>query len=184
MKTINLTCNHCGAPLDVPETTNFVTCRFCSTRLAIEHSASAAYTRVLEEIENRTSELSEDLGTIKLQNELERLDREWQTERERLSIRGKNGQILEPDSRVAGCTAVFLFFVGVVWMIIPLGIASISGANFIGIGSGFGLAIAIYGIVRCLTQVRLAEQFAKAKSDYESRRYALTEDLDARASKN
>src|SRR5579864_8384583 len=96
MNVINLACNHCGAPLEVAEGTKFVTCRFCSSRLAIEHSESAFYSRVLEALENQTSALSQDLETIKIQNEIERLDREWQMQRESLCRRGKDGQLQEP----------------------------------------------------------------------------------------
>ena len=63
MNVVTLTCNHCGAPLEVPEGVNFFNCRFCSSRLAIEHSESAVYTRVLEELEQKTSEISQDLQT-------------------------------------------------------------------------------------------------------------------------
>ena len=75
MKVISISCNHCGAPLDVPLKTRYLTCSFCESRLEVQQSGNAYFTSVLEAV----SQIEEDVGTIKLQNELERIDREWQS---------------------------------------------------------------------------------------------------------
>ena len=72
MKHIYLTCNKCGASLEVPEATRFLTCTACSSQLEVHRSGSTAYTEVLEAVE-----------PVKLDLELEKLDREWVEEVEK-----------------------------------------------------------------------------------------------------
>jgi hypothetical protein len=177
MKLINLTCNHCGAPLEAAEGTKFLTCRFCSSRLAIEHSESAFYTRVLEAIENQTSALSQDLETIKIQNEIERLDREWQMERDQLCHRTKSGKLAEPSPWEAGCGAVFQGAFGLVWFGLFLIAAMASDQPLLGFMALIGLIIAILAIVAFTNGVQEARRFESVRTDYESRRRQLVADL-------
>ena len=77
----SVACNHCGAPLEISPTTNFVTCSYCGYKLQVHRSASSVYTEVLQSIDQRTARIEEDLDQIKRQNEIERLDREWSMRR-------------------------------------------------------------------------------------------------------
>ncbi len=90
MKVESLACNNCGAPLEVAETTKFATCTHCGSCLSITRSDSAAYTEVLAQIGQHTEQMSNDLIAIRLHNELERLDRDWQTQREQEEARLTN----------------------------------------------------------------------------------------------
>jgi hypothetical protein len=178
MNVITLTCNHCGAPLDVPEGVNFFNCRFCSSRLAIERSASAVYTRVLEGLEQKTNEISQDLQTIKAQNEIERLDREWQVERDQLLIHRKDGRTAEPS--VAGTigSSLMLALIGLVWFI---GSTSMSrgGMNH-GISSLFpilGLGLMGFSLVALIRGLQKARDFDFQRSTYEARRRQLIDEL-------
>ena len=76
MKVLDLNCNQCGAPLEVPAKARFVTCSFCNTRLQIQHQGAAAYTEVLEE-------MSGDIQQIRRDVAIQRLDQEWMIKRER-----------------------------------------------------------------------------------------------------
>src|SRR5688500_10310212 len=87
----SVSCNHCGGPLQVPETTRFVTCSYCGMRLEIHRSGNAVYSEVLAAIDQRTAKMTDDLEAIRRQNEIERLDREWQMRRDSLMVSGKNG---------------------------------------------------------------------------------------------
>ncbi len=58
MRLLSLTCNHCGAPLEVPAKTRFLTCNYCSSRLEVHRSGSAVHTEVLEAIEERTKKIA------------------------------------------------------------------------------------------------------------------------------
>jgi hypothetical protein len=181
MNVINLTCNHCGAPLEVAEQTKFATCRFCSSRLAIEHSESAFYTRVLEALENHTTALSQDLETIKIQNEIERLDREWEMQREPLCRRTKSGQIAEPSVSEAGCLGAFQIVFGVVWFSLFLLASTASDYVLLpGFLSFIGLFIALSGIVVFKSGVGKARHFESVRSEYELRRSRLVADLGRR----
>lgn len=79
MKIIPVLCQRCGAPLDVAdESVRFVTCAHCSTPLEIVREATQSHSRILEEIQATTEDHGRRLKVIELQNELERLDREWE----------------------------------------------------------------------------------------------------------
>jgi uncharacterized Zn finger protein (UPF0148 family) len=180
MKLINLTCNHCGAPLEVAEGTKFVTCRFCSSRLAIEHSESAFYTRVLEALENQTSVLSQDLETIKVQNEIERLDREWQMQREQLCHRSKTGRLVEPSDAASGCLAVTQGVFGLLWFVVWLVGGQLADSSFATFVSLFGLLIGGLAIATFLGGAQKARRYESARSSYESHRSQLVADLGSR----
>jgi uncharacterized Zn finger protein (UPF0148 family) len=117
METQAIACNHCGAPLQVQSTTRFVTCGHCGSQLRIERSAGAVFTEVLEDLKATQSEMAADLETLRLQNELERIDREWDRESRRYEIVGRNGRRSTPGSGSSiaavlggGLAAVFVIF--------------------------------------------------------------------------
>jgi DNA-directed RNA polymerase subunit RPC12/RpoP len=78
MTTTELACNHCGAPLDVPNAVNFATCAYCGSKLSVHRNATAAWTEVSERIAADTSRIGEGVTLLTLQAEVQRLDREWQ----------------------------------------------------------------------------------------------------------
>lgn len=79
MKIHPVLCQRCGAPLEVTDqTVRFVTCVYCSTPLEIMREATQSRSRILEPGDAATEDNSRKLNVIELQNELQRLDREWQ----------------------------------------------------------------------------------------------------------
>ncbi len=116
MRVLSVTCNHCGAPLEVPKKAKFVTCSFCSSRLAVHHSGNAVYTEVLESIEQKTAEIAEDVETIKHQNDLERLDREWMMGKQQFMVRGKHGEYRVPSTAGSVIGMVLAGGFGLFWM--------------------------------------------------------------------
>lgn len=79
MKILPVLCQRCGAPLDVAdESVRFVTCAHCSTPLEIVREATQSHSRILEQIQATTEDHGRRLKVIELQNELQRLDREWE----------------------------------------------------------------------------------------------------------
>ncbi len=123
MKLEALSCNKCGAPLDVPSSANFATCSYCNSRLAIKREGGAHYTEVLDRIDTRTERMSGDLTAVRLHSELERLDREWhqadqgfttrvqQSKSATLSHKGASAIYLWPVIGLA--TGIFLLVVAV-----------------------------------------------------------------------
>ena len=76
-RAVALTCNNCGASLDVPEQIQFVTCDHCNARLRIERSDGAVFTQVLEavaRVEKQTSANAANVRVIELERELEKID--------------------------------------------------------------------------------------------------------------
>ncbi|MGA0868549.1 MAG: hypothetical protein ACO3UM_06430, partial [Planctomycetota bacterium] len=98
METQAISCNHCGAPLQVPSSTRFVTCGHCGSQLRIERSKDAIFTEVLEDMRATQTEMAADLETLRLQNELERIDREWDRESHRYEIVGNDGRRSTPGT--------------------------------------------------------------------------------------
>jgi hypothetical protein len=76
MDTVSVSCNSCGAPLRVGTQVRFVTCQFCNTQLEIKRSDSSIFTEQIDRIADNTAQMAQDLEAIKLQNEIEMLDRE------------------------------------------------------------------------------------------------------------
>ena len=166
MQAVSVTCNHCGAPLTVGETTRFATCKHCGRQLKIVHGESSTYTEVLEAVAGHTEQIARDTAVIRLQNELEQIDREWQADRERYFVSTKNGH-REPPSMggiaAAGVAAVF----GIGWMIF----ASQMGAP--AIFPLFGLvfiAVAVIGVFSGMSKLQGHES---AETVYRKRRAEL-----------
>jgi hypothetical protein len=171
MKVLSLACNHCGAPLEVRANTRFATCRFCDAKLAIHQEGSAAYTEVLEEISERTGKIENRLANIEIQNDIARIDREWEQEREGYYIRGKHGHRHLPSKAGSVAMAIVVTGFGVFWT----AMASRAGAPFALFGIIFiGAAIAsgVWGFTK-------ATQYEAGRRAYEQRRLsALTGETD------
>ncbi len=95
-QAIRVRCQNCGSPLQVNEDVRFVTCAYCHSELQVVRDASTVHTQVLQRIEQNTELTVNRLKIIELQNEIERLDREWEMWREKNLARNKNGVISEP----------------------------------------------------------------------------------------
>jgi len=164
MKLLTLSCNECGAPLEVPEGTRFVTCGYCSARLAVQRTASTFYTEVLEKIGQSTEKLAQDVEILKLQNELERLDREWSGEREQHMVSGKHGRHEPGAGDVIG--PMIATIVGLVVIVATLS----SGAPGVAL---FGLLFIIIGIGVAIANAGKASAYSQAREEYERRRHQL-----------
>ena len=98
LELLSVTCNHCGAPLQVPPDARFVTCAHCGARLEVHRTGTALYTEVLDAIDQRTQRIEQDVQAIKRQNELEQLDRDWQMRREQFLTRDRDGNLQQPGA--------------------------------------------------------------------------------------
>jgi len=98
MALLSVRCNHCGAPIEVGESTRFATCQFCNSQLQVTQTASSAYTEVVQQIAEQNTRMMGNLRVIEVQNELERLDREWGEERCHYYIKGKDGHKHRPST--------------------------------------------------------------------------------------
>jgi len=141
--------------------------------------------------------MSQDLETIRLQNEIERLDREWAIEREKYRIEGNRGSSSLPTSG----TAVMAVIGGIVAVLFLLFWISIAASMFGGIrfgepagfpGSsspfgGIGLCFPLFGVgalilvvIGVVTNVSKASGYSQAEHEYLRKREALMRNLQRR----
>lgn len=176
MKLLTLSCNECGAPLEVPESAKYVTCGYCGARLTVQRTASAVYTEVLEAIDQRTERLAQDLETLKLQNELAQLDRDWDRDREKYMVRGKNGSRTVPATASSVIGVVFVIAFG----IFCIGVSVAGGVSVL--VPLFGVLFIGFCIATLSMNIRKADAYANARSRYERRRRELVERIHGRKS--
>ncbi len=69
------------APLQIPPTARFVTCRHCSAELEVQRNADVVFTQILQNVSEQILETQSQLDQFKRQQELDRLDAEWQRKR-------------------------------------------------------------------------------------------------------
>ena len=172
MKITKVCCQGCGADLDIGEGLRFVTCNHCGSKLEVVHDATVTHTRHLERIERTTQAMAGNLKVIELQNDLERLDREWDAERESLMIRNKDGGTSEPSAAASAFGGMILIVGGIVWMVFTAS----NGAP--GIFPLFGLVIIGFGIYSIANGASKAETFNSAQSIYQQRRSRMIRDIE------
>lgn len=177
MELTQVSCNGCGAALQVPDGARFVTCRYCSANLEIKRTDSTIYTETLNRIDQRTAEMAEDLDALRHEHELERLDREWALRREGLMSRGKHGSVSEP-SMVGGIMAIVVGGgFGLFWTVMAFSMTS----HGVGMGapSGmsifplFGVVFIVGAVISGLTMMSKALGFQQEQRDYQRQREEL-----------
>lgn len=172
METISVTCNHCGAPLDVGTQTRFVTCQFCNSQLEIKRTDSSVFTEEVERIARNTDKMAESLEVIQLQNEIEQLDREWSVRQMDNVASGKRGGPLTTGGAIFGlCFTVFFAIIA----FSMAGAASSFGApgifSLVPVGMGiFALVAGVMGLVK-------AGNIDQSRRDYQERRDELMRKL-------
>jgi len=170
MKVTKVCCQGCGADLQVDESVRYVTCNFCNSRLEIVHDPTVTHSRLLEKIERTTDQMIGNLKVIKLQNDLERLDREWEQQRENLLIRDKNGSLLEPSEIGTFITSLVFVLMGCVMFIFLRGISP----QF----TFLGLLPILLGSLSFIFGMAKAKRFNRLKQHYRSQRHRLTSMID------
>jgi DNA-directed RNA polymerase subunit RPC12/RpoP len=173
MKLLTLSCNECGAPLEVPAEAKYVTCGYCSARLAVQRTSNAVYTEVLEKIGEQTEKLAQDVEILKLQNELERLDREWSDQREQYMVRDKHGNKNTPSAAASLIGALVAAGAGVFWMVLT---ASSGAPGFFPL---FGFVFIVVAIIIGATGAAKASAYKESLEKYERRRMELIARLNA-----
>lgn len=172
MKVTKVCCQGCGADLQIDESIRFVTCNYCGARLEVVHDATVTHTRQLDKIERTTEQLADNLKVIELQNDLERLDREWDNQRTSLLVRGKNGHVSEPSSVGSMSTGIIMIVFGVFWM----GMATSMGApSFFPL---FGLVFIGAAIFNMVNGTAKANAYQNGLHEYEFKRQRLVARLE------
>jgi hypothetical protein len=156
MEVQSLSCNGCGAALDVGPATNFVTCVHCGSRLAIKRTASSAYTEVLGQIAGHTAQMRDDLEIIRLKSELELLDVAWANKRAEYEKAEATTPTTTGGSSVGtfGC-GVLLAPAGAVALVSGLCSVTAAGVGSLGDDRSAMLAAVLSGAVALLAGVYL-----------------------------
>ena len=167
MKITKVCCQGCGADLQIDETIRFATCNYCHARLEIVHDSTVTHTRLLEDIGRTTERMAGNLRVIELQNDLERLDREWENRRESFMVTGKHGHRSLPSEAGSIAGGVIAIVGGIVWMSFAAGMGApfpfpLFGLLFIG--------FAIFGMINGSSK---ASGYRDAESSFNERRNDL-----------
>ncbi len=167
MKINKVCCQGCGADLDVDESIRYVTCNYCSARLEVVHDSTVTHTRQLDKIEKTTDQLANKIKVLELQNDLERLDREWENRRQTLLVRSKHGRVSEPSSAGSMIGGMIAVAFGIFWM----GTAASMGAPaFFPLFGLVFIGAAIFGMVNGTAK---AGTYKTQLGEYESQRQQM-----------
>jgi len=163
----SLLCNSCGAPLSVPPGANFVICNHCQTQLAVRRTPTVSYTEALQQVAQKTDQLTEQVRYLAWQNELNALDREWEREKQSYMIRDKRGGVHEPNEFMTFFGAAVFGMVAVVAFAVAAG--SGSGAPLL-----FALFAIVGGLVTTVINYNKSRDYRAAHRRYMARRQALS----------
>ncbi|MFZ4593244.1 MAG: hypothetical protein ACOYOF_03235 [Verrucomicrobiaceae bacterium] len=168
--TLSVRCQHCGAPLSLSEGIPFVTCNFCKTELEVVRDADVTHTRVFRELASQTQDISDRLAVIEIQNEIDRLDREWDRWQEHTVHRKEDGTLDFP-SPVNALMTVIIGFVVITGCLSQ--ISNLDHFRIVGVAGPFVV------IVIALLQHLQYRRFDKAKTLFHNNRANLLRKLEA-----
>lgn len=192
MDVQSLSCNNCGAPLEVSPNANYVTCSYCKARLAIKRNASTAYTEVLTQIGENTGQMAGDLRFMRLKQQLQLLDEHWQEQdqqfRQQQTTLQAKAASANKSSRSTRAYSVLGMIIGIFVALDALSVTS-SGASFLVCGL-FIIAFAALGIWTSTTKGRKYSElinevdnvtriYNEAKHTYQTQRADISSKLDA-----
>jgi hypothetical protein len=161
MKLVPVRCQNCGASLEIGEDTRFVTCQFCNSQLAVQHTGSAMFTELLGDVAKTTGRLSEEVEALRIKSAIDELDREWMIERERHLTVGEYGKIGEPNAIAPIIVGSLLVWGGIVGLVFS--------PSF----NWFAPFFIVMGLFLFIQGPRKARQFRNARSSYEAKRAVL-----------
>ena len=170
MKITKVCCQGCGADLQVDDSIRFATCNYCHARLEIVHDPTVTHTRLLEDIGRTTERMAGNLRVIELQNDLERLDREWADSRESFMVTSKNGHRSIPTEAGSMIGGGLMVVMGIVVLVVT--------ANMGGPGPLFGLAFIGIAIFSMISGTSKATGYRNAESAFTSRRDDLIRQIE------
>ena len=168
MRITHVRCHGCGAGLTVNETVRFVTCNYCNAQLEVVHEPSVTHTKLLEEVVRSTEHLASRMKVVELQNDLLKLERDWDQVRERCLIRDQQGTLQEPSVITAKMIA------GAAMIVIPL--LTYANAQTMDVRSAFLIggvlaAVAFFVVRGTLAHAR---EYESTKAAYRKKRHKLS----------
>ncbi|MEP4077891.1 hypothetical protein [Haloferula sp.] len=169
-KLTKVACQSCGANLSIDESIRFVTCGYCSAQLEIVHDPSTIHSKLLEDVVKRQDAVEDELRILRLEKQIQRLERNWESFRARVSTKGKDGTLISPNKLGPILFGLFAGTIGLIsmglaaterqWVLALLAIGALMLAYF----------VPHHGI-------RRANEFAMMRSRYIEKRSRLRSQL-------
>ncbi len=210
MSQDTVSCNECGATLGITSQTKFVTCSRCDTTLTVVRTGTSIYTEknsggsdiATEPVEKpfsqrraERSELHRQSEINRIENELNRLDIDWDREKDRYMIAGygwnqRYGGIRQlPSKGMAMAMGVFGTLFGIFWIVMAVGITSGFTFSFDNEGPGIfsivRIVFPLFGVIMVIAIIfwsrhiyKKADDYQRAEKKYQQRRNELLDELD------
>ena len=181
MEISTVSCNSCGAALQVDDSSRFVTCRHCGAQLEVKRNDSTLSTEVLNRIDQRTAVMAENLTAIRRDAEIERIDREWSLRQRDLMVSNKNGSTSTP-STIAGIMIIVIGGgFGLFWTIMTASMMSSAATTLGSAGPGkiasffpcFGVLFFIAAVASGVTVITKASRYQDEEQQYRKQREAM-----------
>lgn len=176
----SLLCNSCGAPLEVPDSANYVQCQHCRTNLKVHRAPGAITTEAIEELKAATGNLKQQVDELSRQNKLANLEREWESRRESFLIQDKEGRPVIPATGHAVLSGVAVAFFGCIWIAFAISITSrmpnqgaFSAAKVL--FPLFGIGFIAFGVIRAAMMHQQAGAYQRAERQYRQLRSKITQ---------
>ncbi len=155
MKTIIVSCNNCGASVKLEGHKQFLTCAYCASSIKVAPPKP----------------LDQESLIHKLQNELYKLEKEWEITKEPLVILKNNAKVKEPSSRSAEIYSIL----GLISLCASIGWASHLSEMIVFIG---GFIITLAFLAHAAEHNSKTADYIEAKTAYEETRNRLTLELE------
>ncbi|WP_372717560.1 hypothetical protein [Novipirellula sp.] len=169
----SLTCNSCGAPMQVPQSARFVKCNHCGAQLAVHRDRDVTFTEAVDKLTETTQSLSEQVSQLTANQKIADLDRQWELQRNDFMITGKNGRTHLPTEGTAMVGGIVAVVFGGFWTVMAFAITSRSPFGMAKIFPLFGLVFIAVGIFGAIHASNKASEYKRAKRRYESERARL-----------
>ena len=168
MRFVDSRCIHCGATLRVAGDATHVCCQYCNSELHVLHDGSRATTELVRAMHEG---LSQKLDVLRVQNDLERLDREWNMERENYMVTAKNGNRSVPSTMGSAAIGIFMAIAGIAWTVFAVS----NGAP--GFFAFFGVVFVAIAVISSIGGFFKASAHDTAEQRYRHSRDRLTREL-------
>jgi uncharacterized membrane protein/DNA-directed RNA polymerase subunit RPC12/RpoP len=154
----SMRCPNCGAVVEVAPRAPLATCSYCGAKLTMPQPA-----------ESRPADppAPQTLAQIAYQNELARIDREWEMERRNYVMRNEQGGGQPPTMAAGLFGGVLLVGFGIFW---TASAASMGAPVFFPL---FGVLFIAVGAVAGIGTVVKAQQYQQAYQAYQERRASI-----------
>lgn len=170
MKAQHVPCNNCGASLSINTSTNFIKCNYCGTSLKVKRSSESTFTEILAGIDQKTDHIAKDTRIIRIQNDIEMLDRDWKEGEKAFFVKdGEKGLHIPTRSGIQSWwfSAVLIACGGFI-------LSLLTEVPFFFI---IALFLTVYAVLKALYLMDKLDEYEKSKGEYEEQRKQLKDEL-------